>query len=463
MNGNIYKTKESILSRAREAIGKSIKEIDTTNRLNIGKGAIGSVLEESWFGYSINSDAEPDFPEAGVELKVTPYKKTKNGLRAKERLVCNIINYMEEYKLTFRTSSFWKKCNTLLLMSYEHKENIPKGDFTIDEAILFSFPTEDLLIIEKDWETIIQKIRGGKAHEISEGDTLYLGACTKGATAASVRKQPFSNIPAKQRAFSLKQSYMSYILNAYIFGDKKDERVIKDVNVLSKQSFEEYIASTVQPHIGKTQHELIKEFGLESRANAKNINELILSGILGVKGKISNTEEFKKANIIPKTITVKVNNSIKESMSFSTFEFNKIINESWDECEFKNILEQTKFLFVIFKYSIKGELLFERIQFWNMPEEDLNQVQIVWERTVDILRSGVLLEKKGNTIKNNLPKQTDNKVAHVRPKSAKSAYRFGDISIGDLSDAYQLPDGRWMTKQCFWLNNSYVREQIEKR
>ena len=178
MEGTEYITKEAILKRAQEIKGIPLRDVDTTGRLATGKGAIGTVIEESWFGYSPNSESEPDFPEAGVELKVTPYIRGRNGVRAKERLVCNIINYMEEYDKTFDTSAFWHKCNTMLLMSYEHLADRPKGDFHIDEAILFSFPEEDLIIIEHDWETIINKVRAGKAHEISEGDTMYLAACT---------------------------------------------------------------------------------------------------------------------------------------------------------------------------------------------------------------------------------------------------------------------------------------------
>lgn len=41
--------------------------------------------------------------------------------------------------------------------------------------------SEDLKQIEEDWNLIIKKIRDGKAHEISEADTMYLGACTKGS------------------------------------------------------------------------------------------------------------------------------------------------------------------------------------------------------------------------------------------------------------------------------------------
>lgn len=140
VEGTQYVTKESILRRAQEIKGIPLRDVDKTGRLATGKGAIGTVIEESWFGYTPNSESEPDFPEAGVELKVTPYLRGKNGIRAKERLVCNIINYMEEYDKTFQTSAFWHKCNTMLLMSYEHLADKPKGDFRIDEAVLFSFP-----------------------------------------------------------------------------------------------------------------------------------------------------------------------------------------------------------------------------------------------------------------------------------------------------------------------------------
>ena len=117
VEGTQYVTKESILRRAQEIKGIPLRDVDKTGRLATGKGAIGTVIEESWFGYTPNSESEPDFPEAGVELKVTPYMRGKNGIRAKERLVCNIINYMEEYDKTFQTSAFWHKCNTMLLMS----------------------------------------------------------------------------------------------------------------------------------------------------------------------------------------------------------------------------------------------------------------------------------------------------------------------------------------------------------
>ena len=447
MSERLYNTKEKVLARGLEAIGIPLKDIDSTNRLKTGKGAIGNIIEESWFGYKINNESEPDFKEAGVELKVTPYIRNSKGIRAKERLVCNIIDYMEEYQKIFETSSFYHKCRTILLMSYEHIEGVSKGDFTIDKVVLFGFPEEDLIIIKQDWQKIIEKVRKGKAHEISEGDTLYLGACTKGTTAKTERNQPFSLVKAKQRAYSLKQSYMSYILNTYVFGNRNNEHIFKDPIELKNIGFEKYITNRIKPFIGKSQEELKKHFGVVS--NAKNLNEVLLGKMLGIKGRIAYTEEFQKANIIPKTVRVQCNGYVEESMSFPIFKFKEIIQEEWETSEFKNYLEQAKFLFIIFRFNDRNDLVFDNLMFWNIPESDLEEVKEVWEKTVSTIKNGVKLHTKNNRTYNNLPKQSENRVSHVRPHGKNS------------SDTLELPDGRFMTKQCFWLNNTYIRSQIE--
>lgn len=450
MEGTKYTTKMEVLKRAQEAIGIPLKEIDKTGRLATGKGAIGTVIEESWYGYTPNSESEPDFPEAGVELKVTPYIRNKKGdIKAKERLVCNIINYMEEYNKTFRTSSFWHKCETMLLMSYEHIKDVSKGEYKIDKAVLFNFTNADLAIIEHDWNIIIEKIRRGEAHLLSEGDTMYLAACTKGASSSSVRQQPFSDIMAKQRAYSLKASYMTQILNQYIFGNAENEKIITDWRQLRTKSFEDIIVDKISPYFGMTQDELKEHFNIE--CTAKNLNEVLLAKMLGITGKIAYTDEFQKACIVPKTIRVQIDGKIKENMSFPTFNFIKLSKEdNWEESELYNYLAPTKFLFVIFQENSNGSYVLARVKFWNIPSGDLEEVRKVWERTVKTIREGVKLEIKGGKVYNNLPKQSESNIAHVRPHGK------------DSNDKLPLPDGRMMTKQCFWFNRTYIEKQIKE-
>jgi hypothetical protein len=105
-------------------------------------------------------------------------------------------------------------------------------------------------------------------------------------------------------------------------------------------------------------------------------------------------------------------------------------------------------MFVIFHQRADNQFVFNRVMFWNIPNEDLEQVRIVWEKTVQTIREGVRLIPTSRGISNNLPKQSENAVAHVRPHGK------------DASDTLPLPDGRMMTKQCFWLNNTYIKQQI---
>ena len=325
-----YKTQEEILIRGNEAIGKTVRQIDKYGRVDSDgiKGGIGHVIEESLYGYKINSDAEPDFPEAGVELKVTGVIKDKNGYKAKERLVLNIINYMKEAYTTFDTSSFWHKNETLMLLFYEYKRDHHPGDFMFLKAILFKYPAEDLVIIKDDWQKIVEKIRAGRAHELSEGDTFYLGACTKGATAAtSLRQQPFSNIPAKQRAYCLKNKYMTYLVRKFVFGEAQDEHIIKSVSELAGKSFESYVTSKLEAYKGKSVEELKQIFDMKS--DAKNLGALVAYKILGIKG--NKAAELENAGVAVKTIRIQYNGRIKESMSFAPFKFREVASETWED------------------------------------------------------------------------------------------------------------------------------------
>ena len=158
----------------------------------------------------------------------------------------------------------------------------------------------DLEIIKQDWQTIIDKIKAGEAHNISEGDTMYLAACTKGANAKSIRKQPFSNIPAKQRAFSLKSSYMSAFARRVI--DRQLIPSLFNVDELKSKTTLQLLQERFAPYIGKRVSEIAKLMEIPVSTN-KAFNANLISAILGVKGtKLETLREFNKANIKFKTI-----------------------------------------------------------------------------------------------------------------------------------------------------------------
>lgn len=454
--------KNSVIEYAKKLKGKSLRQVCDPKILEhsySGKGNFGQVLEKFYFGYEPNSIAEADFAQIGMELKSSPLKQLKNNeYRSKERLVLNIINYFNVVNQNFENSDFIKKNASILLIFYLYQAGYDILDLIIKLVDEWSFPSTDLQIIKKDWETITKKIADGKAHELSEGDTFYLGACTKGANSLSVRKQPFSETPAKQRAYSFKQGYVNHII-ASIAGETKEVygKLIPSVKEAKKKTIEEIVIEKFKPFYGKTEEEIVKSLKIEINTKAKSFYANLTKAILGISLD-KEIEEFEKAEIQVKTVRLKENNLPKEDISFPTFKYEEIVNEDWENSDFKDILEH-KFLFIFFQFE-NEKLVLRKVKFWNMPYTDLLEIEKVWTKTQDIVAKGEIVkeiktDKNGKEVRfTNFPSKKFSSISHVRPHATNAL------------DTYSLPKKDKLTKQmeytkhCFWLNNSYVRDEI---
>lgn len=464
----------SIEQYAKKLLNRSLRDVTDPDRIQkrAGKGKFGQLVEELYFKYKPNSEAQPDFPEAGLELKTSPLKRIGKGLVAKERLVFNIIDFEKEYQYVFRESSFWRKNSLLLLMFYLHEQDILDLDYIFKIIRLWRFPMEDLKIIKDDWSKIVAKIKDGKAHELSEGDTLYLGACTKGANNESLRKQPFSLIPAMQRAFSLKAKYLNFIIQKSLYEEEilTDDSSYKDIleephlNILEEpgvsygkkilaelepivknitdyeqdETFESLVIRKFAAFYGKTEQQLAQELGLELNEKTKNKFELIAKGILGIKKK--KIEEFEKANVLMKTIRIERNGSIKESMSFRQIQFKDIVDEQWEESVWFEELNR-RFCFVVFKADEANEYKLTKVLFWSIPATDMATLSGVWADT----KNKIISEDFDHFVK-----ATDDRIGHVRPKGR------------DSKDLMETASGSMEKKKCFWLNNKYIQKIIHE-
>lgn len=429
----------SIERYAQALVGTSLRKV-LSGRTDLvqhgGKGGFGQMVEELYFGYKANSTRGPDFPDAGVELKTSPLKRLKDGaLRSKERLVLNIINYEElAREHGFDESSFWHKNALLLLLFYIWVENQEALDYIFHLARLWRFPESDLKIIRDDWETIARKVRGGLAHELSERDTNYLAACTKGADSGSMRDQP-GGVRAKQRAFSLKSSYINRIIDQS--GPGSTGPVLVDLTQLKPtETFEQYVVRKLSAYYGRTEQKLKDTFKLEYSPLAKHRYYLLAKAMLGVTA--DRIEEFEKAGIVVKSIRVEADGDIREAMSFKQIQYRDIVQQTWEESMFFAELDR-RFLFIVFRRNTEGELRFERCGFWAIPEADLEQARQVWEDT----KSKVIAGRYSSFIKS-----TENPVSHVRTKGK------------DSHDLMRTPQGTLQTKRCFWLNRDYIMEQL---
>ena len=430
-------SKESILRTARRLTGRTLRQATTLPREIVDnpkhKGDLGTLVENYFFLINPGNSPEPDFPLAGLELKTTGVVSVKTGgWRAKERLVLSMIDYNEIVKESWQNSNLLKKCGAILILFYEYVKELAVIDrkFVLDPK-LYELPKEDILQIKLDWQTIQAKVAAGKAHELSEGDTFYLGACRKGSGGPneSLRSQPFSEIKAKSRAFCFKQGYLDSLIQTHMDS-------FTDLASGSGRSVAEATAARFDEYIGESVETLGDLFDLHKTSqNDKSYHRRLSQKILG--GKTQHIRELAKAGIELKTIRVDSMWRCREAMSFPNFEFNSILQEEWEDSEFFARLER-KFLFVVFRTMADGTERLEKVSYWNMPYSDREEARLVWEKTREMVRVNAKV----------LPKSSESRVAHVRPKAKNS------------EDKIPTPQGDFHTRQAFWLNKKYIEQVL---
>lgn len=474
-----FGTEQDLLEFSKHLENSSLRNLIDENILSTykpnGKGGLGQIVEKLYFGYEPNSRQEADFFLLNRELKVAPLKeikknpmsddlRTRLGYSAKERIVITIINYLSIVNETWDQCSLKNKIR-LLIIFYLHKADVDRYDYIFKLVELWEPSLDDLKIIKSDWEKITDKIKRGEAHNLSEGDTLYLGACTKGSSAlGSLRNQPFSEIKAPQRAFCFKNSYVNSIISELYA--KKNNVTEKQIKLLSplENSLEDSLNRIFSKYKNSSLKEICEKLNIEPNLNSKQFYNTVVNRMLGGRGD-SAIVELEKAGIKPKVFRIDNSNKMPESISFPTFDFIELANENWNESSLKDMLESTKFLFVVFKMSCKNmeyknlgaeekiEALFlEKIILWNMPIETIeSSVRQTWEKTKDVILQGVPREVRGNKVFNDFPSSTkEYNVVHVRPHAR------------NREDTFPLPNGDSFTKQCFWLSKEYIEKIINE-
>ncbi len=458
---NSYDTKEQVLMQANTILHKTLREVVPIDELknliskiqSYGtnrKGFLGELIEFYIFGKTPNGISEADFSLAGVELKTSPLKThSEKEFISKERLVFSMIDYDKVVNEKWESSSFLHKNKLVLLMFYLWIKDQSIIDYEFKFIYLLnlfeSISSEDIFQIQKDWEYIVEKIKRGEAHLLSEADTYYLGACTKAKNSFVVRDQPMNHVPAKPRAFSLKQQYLNYLIQKNLLHKNVDT-----TSIFNKrrriETIENMMNETFKSFIGKTDNQIIISLGIVLSKKSKAYKRYLTNKMLGTdSGKV---EELMKANVTLKVITLESTGSLTESVSFPAFDYKDLINQSWyDEknetmADFHEQLETKKFLFIIFqKIKNSDEIYLKKIKFWNFPAIDLVEAERIWQKTVKCINEGKYTD---------LPKLKDRNIVHIRPHALNAL------------DTIETPQGTQEIKRSFWLNAKYIQKAIEK-
>ena len=458
----------SIFDYSKRLVNHCLRDFVPNAEETAGKGSLGQLVEELYFGYGANSRQEADFATAGVELKCTPLKKSvgTQELLIKERLVCSMINYVEDWNKTFEESHFYQKCLVMLLMFYLHQSGASKLDLEFLFTVLWKIPEKDLLIIRQDYEVIVSKIKKGEAHTLSEGDTMYLGACRKGQKGDSLMTQHGNSVGAPRRAWSLKTAYMRRVLEevqkhnvdgAYCNFDlpKSEVDALFSIDELRNSSVDEILLGRFAKFRGKRYSEISKILDVNpitSKAKLFILANAIASNKNKKVSNVNQTEEFIKSGLTMKTIRVNKYGTIKESMSFENIDYQEVLDcGEWTDSRLYELFS-SRFLFVVYRETDnmltlqnekqEAEYQLDKVGFWTMSQKDLEVAEEYWRN----IRQCVI---ENHIDSKYFWKLESDRNFHVRPKAAVAA------------DLTPNPNGGMAKKFCYWFNAKYVKKIVD--
>ena len=413
-----------------------------------GKGVLGNAIEAGHFYYHPNSSSDPDLEWA--ELKCTGLLPDGDGgHRAKERLVICMINYggypdsefpcvVEE---TAETSHAFKKLLSILLVFYDYaKVDTPEEflDLPIRLVDTWAPSPEDVALFKRDWEVIQGYVIKGRAHELSEGLTPLLGACTKSSDSKKRVKQRVGSVEAKPRAFALKQAFVTEIFRS--LHASQVEAMVKETAIAAQsfrpateQDLEAAILERLKDFKGISTVDICERMRLEGKFGGKSgqsrrMRKLLDAISAELKGlPIEALDAFRKSGLRICVCRIVKNDEAAESVSFPAFEYAEVADETeWEDSSLYQDLVK-RFLFVFLRDDEDDSCpRFDQAVFWSMPEADLDITQSVWEDTVSLIRQNRLEE---------LPAEADTYAVHVRPHDRKRYPGF---------------------KRSYWLNRRYV-------
>jgi DNA mismatch repair protein MutH len=413
-----------------------------------GKGALGNAIEAGHFYYRPNSSAKPDLGWA--ELKCTGLLPDgEDGYRAKERLVICMINYggnvassipcvVEE---SAEESHAFRKLTSILLVFYDYAkytESAELLDARIRLAGLWVPEPEDIVSFKQDWEVIREYVKQGRAHELSEGLTPMLGACTKSSDSSVRVRQGYGSELAKPRAFALKQAFVTQIFRQLSDDQPKSQSagVVSEpfiYGMKSKRNIELVVAEEAKRYRGFSTTEIEAKLSLEGKFGGKSVHSLRMNKFVNALASgdqftpIGSLSDFRKSGLTVKVVRILKNGQAAESVSFPAFEYDQVAAEDeWEESSLYQDLVK-RFLFIFLRdYKDGKQPVFDRVIFWSMPEGDLDLTKEVWEDTVRLIRRGRL---------DDLPSAAQTYTVHVRPHDRRRYPGF---------------------KRSYWLNKRYV-------
>jgi len=210
-------SKEELLARAEAVAGLSLAGL--AQRLDIampsnstqGKGFVGQLLE-LWLGATAGSLPQPDFQQLGIELKTIPINAQAKPI---ESTYVSIVPLRDIAGLSWEQSDIYKKLQHILWIPILTEKGLAIGERIIGSPILWQPSPQQAVILQQDWEELMDMVAMGEIEHITARLGTYLQIRPKGANASALTQAigpEGESIMTLPRGFYLRTCFTQQIL-----------------------------------------------------------------------------------------------------------------------------------------------------------------------------------------------------------------------------------------------------------
>ena len=174
---------DDLLSKAYQIAGLTIGQAaqmahqEIPERLLHNKGWIVQLIEQL-LGAEAGSEAKPDFPLLGVELKTIPLNSAGQPL---ESTYVSTVPFHNITGLSWQNSVVWQKLQRVLWIPIIGDRTLPFTQRIIGTPLLWEPSSHHASILQNDWEEHIEKIALGLLDQLKSSDGIYLQVRPKAA------------------------------------------------------------------------------------------------------------------------------------------------------------------------------------------------------------------------------------------------------------------------------------------
>ena len=218
-------TEQELLKRCQIMTGQTLLELALTCQQSIpksfhhSKGWVGQLIE-SCLGADGTNQAQPDFAHLGIELKTIPLNANKQPRESTYVCTAPLENHNTRglHPETWATSRVRHKLARVLWVPVEADPKIPIPNRRIGSPLLWSLPVALEVVLQQDWEELIEMLHCGQIAHISAKQGVYLQIRPKAAHSRVLiptLDENADSVWVNPKGFYLRTSFTKEILHAH--------------------------------------------------------------------------------------------------------------------------------------------------------------------------------------------------------------------------------------------------------